>query len=77
MEGKMPLWLPAAIYRVLADPETTSINHRNALAETFNDFPRELIDKIVDALIEYGCIREIGETDKAHGDLVVAPYDES
>lgn len=72
----VPLWLPAAVYRVLADPQVVLVNHRNALAETFNDFPRELIDQIVDALIEYGCVCEVGETAKAHGDLSVVPYDE-
>jgi hypothetical protein len=73
-EATIPLWLPAAIYRVLADPETEGVRHRNALAATFNDFSREQINHVVDELIAYGCINETGETERQYGDLSVVPY---
>jgi hypothetical protein len=75
-EDDIPLWLPAAIYRVLADPETQDggTNHRNAIAEVFNDFPRASINRIVDALIAYGVLTETGETEREYGDLSIAPY---
>jgi hypothetical protein len=72
----VPLWLSAAVYRTIADPEIEMVNHRNAIAEVFNDFPRALIDEIVDSLIEYGIVTETGETDRLHGDLRMVSYPE-
>lgn len=61
------LWLPAAVYRIVADERFGPIDVVH-LQAVFDDFPTDAIADIVDALVAYGAVTRTDD-----GDLTVVP----